>query len=203
MTYTLPALPYAYDALAPLIDEQTMKIHHDKHHATYVKNLNDALSAYPELAQRDLSVLLSHLEDLPESIRTAVRNNGGGHYNHSLYWHWLTPKAGTTVPENLLEVINRDFGSLDDLHQTFKKAALGQFGSGWAWVVKDNQDHLSVISTANQDTPLMQGLKPILGVDVWEHAYYLTYQNARADYLEAFWKLINWDFVANLFEHEV
>lgn len=195
MVYQLPELPYGYGDLDPLIDEQTMHLHHDKHHATYISNLNAALAKSPETADRPLFDLMRGLESVPEEIRTAVRNNGGGHLNHTLYWQWLSPDQDQEIPSELAKEINQTFGSVDHFKEEFINAGLTRFGSGWAWLVLNEQHQLQVVSTANQDNPLSEGLMPILGVDVWEHAYYLNYQNRRPDYLGAFWHLINWEFV--------
>lgn len=195
MVYQLPELPYGYGDLDPLIDEQTMHLHHDKHHATYISNLNAALAKSPETADRPLFDLIRDLESVPEEIRTAVRNNGGGHLNHTLYWQWLSPDQDQEIPSELAKEISQTFGSVDHFKKEFINAGLTRFGSGWAWLVLNEQHQLQVISTANQDNPLSDGLMPILGVDVWEHAYYLNYQNRRPDYLGAFWNLINWEFV--------
>ncbi|WP_270330655.1 superoxide dismutase [Lapidilactobacillus dextrinicus] len=195
MVYQLPELPYGYGDLDPLIDEQTMHLHHDKHHATYISNLNAALAKSPETADRPLFDLMRDLESVPEEIRTAVRNNGGGHLNHTLYWQWLSPDQDQEIPSELVKEISQTFGSVDHFKEEFINAGLTRFGSGWAWLVLNKQHQLQVVSTANQDNPLSEGLMPILGVDVWEHAYYLNYQNRRPDYLGAFWHLINWEFV--------
>ncbi|KRM79396.1 superoxide dismutase [Lapidilactobacillus dextrinicus DSM 20335] len=195
MVYQLPELPYGYGDLDPLIDEQTMHFHHDKHHATYISNLNAALAKSLETADRPLFDLMRDLESVPEEIRTAVRNNGGGHLNHTLYWQWLSPDQDQEIPSELAKEISQTFGSVDHFKKEFINAGLTRFGSGWAWLVLNEQHQLQVVSTANQDNPLSEGLMPILGVDVWEHAYYLNYQNRRPDYLGAFWHLINWEFV--------
>lgn len=194
--YELPKLPYAYIALEPYIDEETMVLHHDKHHATYVNNLNAALEGYPELQERSLEDLLTNLGSLPSAVQTAVRNNGGGHYNHTLFWESMGPGGGGKPSGVLADRINRDFGSFDNFKETLSKAALTRFGSGWAWLVEDPAGKLSVVSTANQDTPLSENLNPVLLLDVWEHAYYLKYQNRRADYISAWWNVVNWDNVA-------
>lgn len=195
MTYTLPDLPYAYDALEPVIDEETMKLHHGKHHSGYVDKTNDAIKG-TDHEGTPIEDLLQKLEDLPESIRTTVRNNGGGHYNHSLFWEAMLPTSQKQeIPEELKTRIEEDFGSVEDFKKAFEDAATGQFGSGWAWLV-DNNGKLEVESTANQDNPVFQGKTPLLGIDVWEHAYYLNYQNVRADYVKAFWEVVNWDVVA-------
>lgn len=192
MAHELPALPYAFDALEPYIDAQTMQIHHDKHHAAYVNNLNAALeSADASLRSLDVEELLRRIDQVPESIRTAVRNNGGGHANHSLFWQIMAPNAGGTPSGEVASAITSTFGSFDRFKETFTKAALGRFGSGWAWLVlKDGK--LDVYSTANQDSPLMEGHVPLLGLDVWEHAYYLKYQNRRPEYVENWWNVVNW-----------
>lgn len=193
--HELPALPYSFDALEPHIDAKTMEIHHDRHHATYVNNLNDALSGQDEaLANKSVEELISNLDEVPESIRTAVRNNGGGHANHSLFWKILSPNGGGEPTGELAEAINQTWGSFDKFKEVFTEAATKRFGSGWAWlVVKDGS--LAVTSTANQDSPLMDGDQPLLGLDVWEHAYYLKYQNKRPEYIAAFWNVVNWEEV--------
>lgn len=199
MAYELPELPYAYDALEPHIDKETMNIHHTKHHNTYVTNVNAALEGHEDLASKSVEELISDLNAVPKDIRTAVRNNGGGHANHSLFWQLLTPN-GTGAPSGALaEAIDSKFGSFDEFKTKFENAAKTRFGSGWAWLVVSNGE-LEVISTPNQDSPLMEGKTPILGVDVWEHAYYLKYQNKRPDYLAAFWNVVNWDEVSKRFE---
>lgn len=195
MTYKLPDLPYAYDALEPYIDEETMKLHHDKHHNTYVENTNKALEGHEDLQKLSIEELVAKLDEVPEDIRTAVRNNGGGHANHSLFWEILSPNGGDEPTGELADAINEAFGSFEDFKAELKKAATGQFGSGWGWLVVDNGD-LKVTNTPNQDSPLTNGQTPILGIDVWEHAYYLNYQNKRPDYVDAFWKVVNWDEVA-------
>lgn len=198
MSHTLPPLPYDYAALEPHIDEQTMRIHHDKHHAGYVNNLNAALADHANLAGRSLEDLIGDLSSVPESIRGAVRNNGGGHANHTLFWEVMTP-GGAAVPDGeLAGAIESAFGSLDAFKETFTKAGMTRFGSGWAWLVRTDSG-VAVESTPNQDSPLMEGRRPILGCDVWEHAYYLKYQNRRADYLAAFWNVVNWTDVARRF----
>jgi superoxide dismutase, Fe-Mn family len=191
--YELPPLPYAKDALEPHIDATTMEIHHDRHHATYVNNLNAVLEGH-DVGDKSVEELISDLNALPESIRTAVRNNGGGHANHSLFWQILSPNGGGAPTGEVAEAINAEFGSFDAFKEEFSNAAKGRFGSGWAWlVVKDGK--LAVTSTPNQDSPLMEGATPILGLDVWEHAYYLKYQNKRPEYIEAFWNVVNWEEV--------
>lgn len=199
MTYTLPELPYAYDALAPHIDEATMHLHHEKHHQTYITNANNALAPYPELADKPVEELLANLADVPESIRTAVRNNAGGHANHSFFWTSLSPQGGGAPVGALAEAIDTTFGSFEQFQEQFATAAKTRFGSGWAWlVVKDGQ--LAVTSTANQDSPLSEGQTPILGLDVWEHAYYLNYQNRRPDYIDAYWHIVDWHQANKRFE---
>lgn len=192
MKFTLAPLPYAYDFLEPIIDAKTMEIHHGKHHQAYVTNLNAALEKYPQLPEQSMEALLANLEKLPTDIQGAVRNNGGGHFNHTMFWSLLTSEKTFATPSSfLLEKINRDFGSLDVMKEQFATAAKTRFGSGWAWVIVDATGTLKVTSTPNQDVPFKEG-KPILGLDVWEHAYYLTYQNRRPDYITDFFKIINW-----------
>ena len=198
MTYTLPELPYAYDALEPYIDVETMHLHHDKHHNTYVTNLNAAIEKHPELGEKSVEDLISDMNAIPEDIRTAVRNNGGGHANHTFFWEIMAPNAGGTPTGALKDAIDETFGSFEDFKNEFKTAATGRFGSGWAWLVVDN-GKLAIMSTPNQDSPLMDGQTPVLGLDVWEHAYYLKYKNVRPDYIEAFWNVVNWDKVNELF----
>jgi Fe-Mn family superoxide dismutase len=194
--FTLPPLPYDYAALEPYIDEQTMRIHHDKHHGTYVTNLNNALKDHPDLQSKSIDDLLRGLNSVPEAIRTAVRNNGGGHANHTMFWEIMAPGGSKQPTGALAEAINTAFGNVDTLKQQINDAGLKRFGSGWAWLIVDAGGKLQVVSTPNQDTPLMEGHPPVLGVDVWEHAYYLKYQNRRADYLTAWWNVLNWDAVA-------
>ncbi|MCM3321163.1 superoxide dismutase [Cytobacillus kochii] len=196
--HELPALPYANDALEPHIDAQTMEIHHDRHHATYVNNLNAALEGHDELASKSIEELIANLDAVPEVIRTAVRNNGGGHANHSLFWTLLSPNGGGAPTGDVAGAIEEAFGSYDAFKDQFAKAAAGRFGSGWAWLVSEN-GQLSITSTPNQDSPVMEGKTPILGLDVWEHAYYLKYQNKRPDYVQAFFNVVNWDEVNKLF----
>ncbi|MBO0424138.1 superoxide dismutase [Enterococcus plantarum] len=198
MTYTLPDLPYAYDALEPYIDVETMHLHHDKHHNTYVTNLNAAIEKHSELGTKSVEELISDMDSIPEDIRTAVRNNGGGHANHSFFWEIMAPNAGGAPTGDIKEAIDATFGSFDKLKEEFKTAATGRFGSGWAWLVLNN-GKLEITSTPNQDSPLMDGKTPVLGLDVWEHAYYLNYKNVRPDYIEAFWNLVNWDEVNKRF----
>lgn len=195
MTFELKPLPYPSDALEPHIDARTMEIHHGKHHATYVTNLNNALKDQTELNKRSIEEILTHLEQVPDAIRTTVRNNGGGHWNHEFFWKLLMP-GGSEVPNgDLAKAIDAAFGNFDEFKVKFKTAGLGRFGSGWAWLVANQDGSLSITSTPNQDNPLMEGKYAIMGVDVWEHAYYLNYQNRRADYLDAFWNVLNWDVV--------
>jgi len=196
VAHTLPPLPYAFDALEPHIDAKTMEIHHGKHHNAYVTNLNAALEKYPELQSKSIEDLLRDISKVPEDIRTAVRNNGGGHMNHSAFWKWMGPKAGGAPTGALPDSIKSTFGSYDGLKEQMTKAGVTRFGSGWAWLIEQN-GKLSIESTANQDQPIMEGKKAILGVDVWEHAYYLKYQNRRPDYLAALWNVVNWAEVSN------
>lgn len=198
MAYELPQLPYAYDALEPHIDKETMNIHHTKHHNTYVTNLNKAVEGNSDLASKSVEELISNLDAVPESIRTAVRNNGGGHANHSLFWKLLSPEGGGEPSGELKSAIESKFGSFDKFKEQFEAAGAGRFGSGWAWLVVNNGE-LEITSTPNQDSPLMEGKKPILGLDVWEHAYYLKYQNRRPDYMKAFWNVVNWSEVEKLY----
>ena len=193
MPFTLPPLPYAFDALEPYIDKLTMEIHHGKHHAAYVANVNKALESAPDLAGKSLEHLLANNAALvPESIRTAVRNNGGGHLNHSMFWTIMGPNAGGQPSGKLAEAINSVFGGFEQFKEKLTAAAMGRFGSGWAWLIKDASGRLDIYSTANQDSPIREGKSPVMGVDVWEHAYYLKYQNRRADYLKAWWNAVNW-----------
>ncbi|WP_217586718.1 superoxide dismutase [Lentibacillus saliphilus] len=192
--FELPELPYAYDALEPTIDKDTMNIHHTKHHNTYVTKLNAALEGHADLQSKSIEDLVSNLNDVPESIQTAVRNNGGGHANHSLFWKVMSPNGGGAPSGELADKITSTFGSFDNFKEEFENAAKGRFGSGWAWLVVDNGE-LAITSTPNQDSPLMEGKTPILGLDVWEHAYYLKYQNKRPEYASAFWNVVNWDEV--------
>jgi superoxide dismutase, Fe-Mn family len=192
MPYELPALPYAKDALEPTIDALTMEIHHDRHHQAYVNNLNAALEKHPEYTA-SLEEMLKNLAGVPEDIRGAVRNNGGGHWNHTFFWDIMTPGGANAPVGSLAEAINATFGSADELKAKLSAAGVGRFGSGWAWLVVNKDGKLEVVSTANQDTPLELGAKAVIGVDVWEHAYYLKYQNKRPDYLGAWWSTINWD----------
>jgi Fe-Mn family superoxide dismutase len=197
--FTVPPLPYAFDALEPHIDAQTMQIHHDKHHAAYVTNLNKAVADMPELSSKPVEELVKNLSAVPEKVRTAVRNQGGGHYNHSLFWQMMKKNGGGEPSAELAKAIDKSFGSFSAFKEQFTKAAVGQFGSGWAWLVKDGGD-LKIVPTANQDSPLSDGKIPLLGIDVWEHAYYLKYQNRRPDYVAAWFNVVNWDFVAQKFQ---
>ncbi len=199
--FTLPPLPYDYAALEPTIDTATMQIHHDKHHAAYVTNLNAALKDFHAITEQSIEVILINLDTLPvpDATRTAIRNNGGGHANHTLFWEIMTPGGSSTPTGALAETINATFGDLDALKKAINEAGAKRFGSGWAWLVADNMGALSVVSTPNQDNPLSEGRTPLLGVDVWEHAYYLKYQNKRVDYLAAWWNVVNWDKVAERF----
>ncbi len=200
MAYELPQLPYPYDALEPHIDARTMEIHHTKHHAGYVNKLNQALEGHPELAAKPIDQLLREIDQVPAEIRQAVINNGGGHANHSLFWQIMTPGGGGTPGGALAEAINAAFGSFDAFRDTFSTNAATRFGSGWSWLVVQPDGTLAAYSTANQDSPYMQGHTPILGLDVWEHAYYLKYQNRRPDYIAAWWNVVNWPKVQELFE---
>lgn len=198
MAFELPKLPYAVDALEPYIDTQTMTIHHDKHHNAYVTNLNAAIEKHPELASKSLEALLRDLNAVPEDIRTAVRNHGGGTWNHSMFWEIMAPKAGGAPKGELAKAIDSAFTSFDNFKVEFEKAANTRFGSGWAWLVKKGSG-LAVVSSANQDNPMSDGQTPIMGLDVWEHAYYLKYQNRRAEYATAWWNVVNWEAVAARF----
>lgn len=193
--FVLPPLPYAFDALEPHIDAKTMEIHHDKHHATYVNNLNTALKAHPTLQGKPVEELLTSLVSIPEAIRTTVRNNGGGHFNHSLFWKLMTPKGGGMPTGPVAKALDDQMGGFASFKETFNKAAAARFGSGWAWLVLGKDGKLAVLSTPNQDNPIMEGNKPLLGLDVWEHAYYLKYQNKRPEYVAAWWNTINWEEV--------
>jgi Fe-Mn family superoxide dismutase len=192
--FELPELGYSYDALEPYIDAKTMEIHHGKHHATYVTKLNEALQKHENLQTKKIEELLAGANNLPDDIKAAVVNNGGGHYNHSLFWEWLKPGGNKEPTGSLADAIHRTFGSLDELKAKFTETAVGRFGSGWAWLVKKG-DKLEVYSTANQDSPVTENKVPLLGLDVWEHAYYLKYQNRRPEYIEAWWQVVNWDTV--------
>ena len=197
MAYELPPLPYPKDALEPHIDAQTMEIHHGKHHATYVTNVNKAIAGKPELEKKTVEQLISSLDTVPADIRGVVRNNGGGHANHSMFWKLMAKGAGGSPSGKLADDIKAVFSSFDAFKEKFEAAGLGRFGSGWAWLIVNKAGQLEVVSTANQDNPLMEGNKPVLGCDVWEHAYYLKYQNRRADYLKAWWNVVNWSEAAN------
>ncbi|MBO9323743.1 MAG: superoxide dismutase [Roseiflexus sp.] len=200
MAFTLPPLPYDFSALEPHIDTMTMQIHHGKHHQAYVTNLNAALEGHPSLQNATIEEILSNINDVPESIRQAVINNGGGHHNHTLFWNIMGPNGGGEPTGALARAINDTFGSFAEFKTKIKDAGIKRFGSGWAWLVKDKDGKLHIYSTPNQDSPLMQGHIPILGVDVWEHAYYLKYQNRRPDYIDAWWNTVNWEAVAARFE---
>jgi Fe-Mn family superoxide dismutase len=191
MAHSLPPLPYAFDALEPHIDKQTMEIHHGKHHNAYVTNLNAALEKHPDLQSKSPEDLIKNLSAVPEDIRTAVRNNGGGHVNHTMFWQIMGPNAGGAPSGAIADAIKGSFGSFDAFKEQFGKAAVGRFGSGWAWVI-DQGGKLAIESTPNQDNPMMDGKKPVFGIDVWEHAYYLKYQNRRPDYIAAWWNVVNW-----------
>jgi Fe-Mn family superoxide dismutase len=199
MAFELPDLPYPFDALEPAIDKMTMEIHHGKHHAAYTTNLNTALDKHPSLAGKSIEALLSDLNSVPEDIRMAVRNNGGGYFNHNLFWLSMSPKGGGNPGGALAGAISATFGSFDAFKETFSQAAMGRFGSGWAWLCSSSTGGVVVTSTPNQDTPLADGLKPLLGLDVWEHAYYLKYQNRRAEYVSNWWNVVNWEEVARRF----
>ena len=200
MAYEVPTLPYAYDALEPHIDKETMTLHHDKHHQAYVTNLNAAIEKHPELGSKSPEELIKNLDAIPEDIRPAVRNNGGGHVNHSMFWEIMKPGGGGTPTGPLAEAINTTFGSLDALKTAFNDAGVKRFGSGWTWLVKTADGKLAVVSTANQDSPMSEGHTPIMGNDVWEHAYYLKYNNRRPEYLAAWWNTVNWEVITKRFE---
>ncbi len=200
MAFQVPALPYDYNALEPYIDEETMHLHHDKHHAAYVNNLNAALEKYPQLQSKSAEDLLKDLNSVPEDIRTAVRNNGGGHVNHSMFWQIMGPGGGGEPTGAIASAITQAFGSFQALQQQFNDAGAKRFGSGWAWLVRGSDGTLQVVSTANQDSPLSDGQYPLLGNDVWEHAYYLKYQNRRPEYLSAWWNVVNWAEINRRFE---
>lgn len=197
--FTISDLPYAYNALEPFIDEQTMKIHHDKHHAAYVKNLNDALVDQSALGDLSIEALLRQIDSLPDSIRQKIKNNGGGHYNHTQYWEAMQPGGSKEPFGELLLAINQCCGDFNSFKDHFTQKGLGRFGSGWVWLVKESGDSVAIYDSANQDNPIMEGKEPILGLDVWEHAYYLKYQNLRADYIAAWWQIVNWDVVSMRF----
>ncbi len=201
MPFELPELPYDYSALEPHIDARTMEIHHSKHHAAYISKVNAALEAHPDFDSRQIEYLLTEVDSLPESLRTAVINNGGGHANHTLFWQIMKPDGGGAPEGELGEAVTASFGSFEAFQKEFEAAAATQFGSGWAWLVVTGDGGLMVYSTANQDSPLMEGNTPILGLDVWEHAYYLNYQNRRPDYIGAWWNVVNWDQVAEFYRN--
>ncbi|MBV8813816.1 MAG: superoxide dismutase [Verrucomicrobia bacterium] len=200
MAYELPPLPYPFKALEPHIDAKTMEIHHDKHHQAYITNANNALKDHSDLAAKPVDQLIADLNQVPESIRTVVRNNGGGHSNHTFFWKIMAPNAGGKPKGKLAEAIDSTFGGFDQFKEKFQAAAAGRFGSGWGWLVVGKDGKLAITSTPNQDSPIMEGLKPVLGVDVWEHSYYLLYQNRRPDYLKAWWNVVNWDQAEKNFE---
>jgi Fe-Mn family superoxide dismutase len=200
MAYELPKLPYANDALEPHIDAKTMEIHHDKHHQAYITNLNKAIEGKPDLEKKSIEDLIGNLNAVPEEIRAAVRNNGGGHANHSFFWQIMGPNAGGEPTGRLADDIKSTFGSFDAFKEKLIDAGVKRFGSGWAWLIKNKSDKLEITSTPNQDSPLMDGNTPVLGVDIWEHAYYLTYQNRRPDYLKAWWNVVNWPEVSKRYE---
>jgi superoxide dismutase, Fe-Mn family len=193
MAYELPPLPYPTNALEPHIDAKTMEIHHDKHHQAYITNANNALKDHPDLAKKPVDELIANLNQVPESIRTVVRNNAGGHSNHTFFWKIMAPNAGGKPKGKLAQAIDSTFGGFDQFKEKFQAAAAGRFGSGWGWLVVGKDGNLAITSTPNQDSPIMEGLKPVIGVDVWEHSYYLLYQNRRPDYLKAWWSVVNWD----------
>jgi superoxide dismutase, Fe-Mn family len=199
MAFTLPPLPYPADALEPSIDKMTMEIHHDRHHKAYVDNLNKALESAPDLQSKSIEDLLRGIKSVPANIQTAVRNNGGGHANHTMFWEIMGPKAGGSPAGDLAQAINSTFGAFDSFKAKIKENALGQFGSGWSWLVIGGDGKLQAVKTANQDSPYMEGQTPLLGIDVWEHAYYLKYQNKRADYVDAWWNVVNWNAVTQRF----
>ena len=193
MAYELPPLPYPFNALEPHIDAKTMEIHNDKHHQAYITNANNALKDHPDLAAKPVDELIANLSQVPESIRTVVRNNAGGHSNHSFFWQIMAPNAGGAPKGKLAEAITATFGSVDAFKEKFQAAGASRFGSGWAWLVVNKEGKLEITSTPNQDSPIMEGLKPVIGIDVWEHSYYLLYQNKRPDYLKAWWNVVSWD----------
>jgi Fe-Mn family superoxide dismutase len=198
--YKLPDLPYAYEALEPHIDTETMRIHHNKHHAAYVNNANKALAGHPDLAKFSVYELIAHLDEVPEEIRTALRNNAGGHANHSMFWLMMKPQGGGQPTGELAEAINETFGSFEEFQKQFNAAAMKVFGSGWAWLTFTPDKQLVIETTPNQDSPIMHGGNPLLGLDVWEHAYYLKNQNRRVDYVNTWWNVVNWDYVAELYQ---
>jgi Fe-Mn family superoxide dismutase len=200
--FQLPKLPYKYNALEPFIDTQTMKIHHQKHHKAYVDNLNAAVLKYPELKDKSIEYLLMNLDSLPEDVREAIRNNGGGHYNHSLFWTIMGDQSIDKPSGELMDAIKKSFGTFENFKKEFKTAATKKFGSGWVWLIKDENGKLKITTTPNQDSPIMDGISPILGLDVWEHAYYLKYKNNRGDYVDYWWNVVNWDKVESRYEEE-
>lgn len=200
MPFQLPELKYSYNSLEPHIDAKTMEIHHTKHHAAYITNLNKALEKYPDLANKSVEDLIKDLKGIPEDIRIAIKNNGGGHLNHSMFWEIMSPKGGGNPVGNLAEEIAKTFTNFETFKKEFAKAAMGRFGSGWAWLILDTNKKLSIVSTANQDNPLTDGNMPIIGLDVWEHAYYLNYQNKRADYVTAWWNVVDWISIENSYK---
>lgn len=197
--FTLPDLPYAYNALEPYIDEMTMHVHHDKHHKAYMDKFNTALEKYPDLYKKTVEEILSDLNSVPEDARTAVKNNGGGYFHHSIFWQMMSPDK-SAPKEKIKEAIDKTFGSFDKFKEEFTAKASTHFASGWTWLVKDRKNNLSIISTPNQDSPISQGLTPLLGIDTWEHAYYLRYQNRRPEYIEAWWNVANWDYAEKIFK---
>jgi Fe-Mn family superoxide dismutase len=199
MAFELPPLPYDYNALEPYIDEETMRLHHDKHHQAYITALNKALEGQPQLAARSIEQILENLEEVPEDIRATVRNNGGGHANHSMFWRLMKPQGGEAPKGELLHILERTFGSFDNFKTAFNDAATKRFGSGWAWLIIDKDGKFQITSSANQDSPLSDAVYPLLGIDVWEHAYYLKYQNRRPEYLNAWWNVVNWEEVDRLY----
>jgi superoxide dismutase, Fe-Mn family len=200
MAHELPPLPYGYDALEPTIDQETMTLHHDKHHAAYVNNLNTALEKYPDLQGKSVEELIKDLNSVPEDIRAAVRNNCGGHVNHTMFWEIMGPNGGGEPTGAIADAIKESFGSFEDFKKQFNDAGAKRFGSGWVWLVRGSDGKLQITSTANQDNPMMEGQYPIMGNDVWEHAYYLTYRNRRPEYLESWWKVVNWDAINQRFQ---
>lgn len=200
MKFKLPELEYAYNGLEPYIDAMTMETHHSKHHQAYVDNLNKALEGHEQFQEMDIEEILKSLDQLPEEIRTAVRNNGGGHYNHTLFWKVMSPEGGGNPEGELAKKIDEDLGGFDKFKEEFKKAALGQFGSGWAWLVLKSDGKLAIEPSPNQDNPISKGYKPIIGIDVWEHAYYLKYKNKRADYIDSWWNVVDWKKVSERFD---
>ncbi|MBV8141881.1 MAG: superoxide dismutase [Verrucomicrobia bacterium] len=203
MAYVLPPLPYPFDALEPHIDAKTMEIHHDKHHQAYITAANNALKDHPDLAAKPVEELIANLSAVPEGIRGVIRNNAGGHANHSFFWKILGPNAGGKPSDKLASAIDSTFGGFEQFKEKLQAAGVGRFGSGWAWLVVNKADALEIVSTPNQDSPIMEGQKPVFGVDVWEHSYYLKYQNRRADYLKEIWSVINWDAVGKNYDAAV